>query len=791
MERPIATSTFDSVSTAPNGSVRRPSNPSIRDVTKISQRQTTSSTSQALFTLSLLGTGIISLFALAPRLAFSGDPRDEPLISVLFIIQQVFSVLFAFLYVIGARYLRQLRYLQKRTNWLFNEDFAEDSERSERRRWSILSLDHPVNIVLQVVCASVIPLVVDVTTFAFGTRHIHHVFKWIGCLRLLHLLCFRSAFTLLATNLSIPHSVTPLLRSILVLCFTTHYFACCYWLLARIKDFSEDTWVGAHRSFLIDASANLQYIHSLYFAVITTSTVGYGDISPVSKTETIVTICYVLMNVFLVANIIGVISSLAAIQDTDLSEQRKRISRFEKMLRRERLSPEVVVATREYLRQGLSSEDADIDLLPKAVATRIRTERFEKVLKQLPLLRGTTDRFMRECIAVVKEDSYVKGINIVEEGDIGGRIVVIIEGHATAEITEERAVMRQVAILHRYSSFCAESFVCGLPQPFTVCARSNMRVISISNEDRRELEKSFPHDWSKMRSNLLDQAHTVHQYADILLTDIRQGTTSDQKLKIESQRMSLEASSVMEPAVAERLFEATASIIEQIERDAQRATHELSALHCHVAACGDVKELKRLVDLVPLSQVHNDYDHRSALHLAAACGRLDCVALLLSAGGDANQVDRFDRTPLMEAVLNAHDDIIELLRAHGAELKLNAHRQGMYLCQAASVGDLPLISRYLAAGVDPNTSDYDRRTALHIAAAEGSTLMCRRLLEAGANPRAKDRWDNTPAHEAKRFGHSGTLCDLLFEAEANTDLDDTTQPAEASTADEETKEESA
>ncbi len=51
------------------------------------------------------------------------------------------------------------------------------------------------------------------------------------------------------------------------------------------------------------------------------------------------------------------------------------------------------------------------------------------------------------------------------------------------------------------------------------------------------------------------------------------------------------------------------------------------------------------------------------------------------------------------------------------------------LCTAVFEGDLPLLRRLLRAGALPDECDYDKRTALHIAAAEGNLLAVSLLVE--------------------------------------------------------------
>ncbi|WP_440072496.1 glutaminase A [Streptosporangium sp. OZ121] len=77
----------------------------------------------------------------------------------------------------------------------------------------------------------------------------------------------------------------------------------------------------------------------------------------------------------------------------------------------------------------------------------------------------------------------------------------------------------------------------------------------------------------------------------------------------------------------------------------------------------------------------------------------------------------------------------------------------MRLLWAASQGDLDDIRIALATGKDPNSTDYDKRTALHLAASEGHLEAVQYLLDQGADPNINDRWGGTARSDAERGAH--------------------------------------
>uniref|UniRef100_A0A8C1UNY2 glutaminase n=1 Tax=Cyprinus carpio TaxID=7962 RepID=A0A8C1UNY2_CYPCA len=113
-------------------------------------------------------------------------------------------------------------------------------------------------------------------------------------------------------------------------------------------------------------------------------------------------------------------------------------------------------------------------------------------------------------------------------------------------------------------------------------------------------------------------------------------------------------------------------------------------------------------------------------------------------------------------------DLVQLCNFHNYDnlrhfaKKLDPRREGgdqrvksvINLLFAAYTGDVSALRRFALSSMDMEQRDYDSRTALHVAAAEGHTEVVRFLLEAcKVNPVPKDRWGNTPMDEAIHFGH--------------------------------------
>ena len=90
--------------------------------------------------------------------------------------------------------------------------------------------------------------------------------------------------------------------------FMVHLFACLYFLLSTFEDQDEFNWVVF--SGIIDSPASYQYIYSLYWALQTLTTVGYGDVPARNIYEKMFALVWMIIGVGFYSFTIGNLSSI-------------------------------------------------------------------------------------------------------------------------------------------------------------------------------------------------------------------------------------------------------------------------------------------------------------------------------------------------------------------------------------------------------------------------------------------------------------------------------------------------
>ncbi|XP_050487481.1 L-asparaginase-like isoform X3 [Bombus huntii] len=145
-------------------------------------------------------------------------------------------------------------------------------------------------------------------------------------------------------------------------------------------------------------------------------------------------------------------------------------------------------------------------------------------------------------------------------------------------------------------------------------------------------------------------------------------------------------------------------------------------------------------------------DGRTALHIACCEGDLKVVHCLLRMGANVHIKDRFNRTPLTDAIEFDHHEIINILIHNGAHLHGSAYIIGEKMCAAAAVGNVKRLTSYQLANADLSQKDFSGRTPLHFAALHNNTQAVQFLLDHNVETECFDKTEQSPHDLAKASG---------------------------------------
>lgn len=139
-----------------------------------------------------------------------------------------------------------------------------------------------------------------------------------------------------------------LLKLLAPVMIIAHYVGCFWFYMSADRD-ADDAWWG--NLYFEDPDSILsKYIASIYWAITTMTTVGFGDIVPVNDLEKAYCILVLIGGTTLFAYVVGTVIEVASNSKSLMNREHEMVQRVNAYIKERGVSTEFIVACQEHLR---------------------------------------------------------------------------------------------------------------------------------------------------------------------------------------------------------------------------------------------------------------------------------------------------------------------------------------------------------------------------------------------------------------------------------------------------------
>jgi voltage-gated potassium channel len=237
----------------------------------------------------------------------------------------------------------------------------------------------------------------------------------------------------------------------------------------------------------------LPYQQALYWTITTLTTVGYGDITPIGRSQVSYTMVVMALGAAMYGYVIGNIASLLANIDVLRSQHLGRIEAVNNFLRDREVPRDLQAKVRDYYNYLWASRTGQqtevLEDLPESLRIEIALHLNRHVLSKVPLFEGASEIFLRELVLRLEPVIHTPGDTIMRRGEIGNRIYFINKGTVDVLSVDEQRI---IATLAGGDFFGEMALIHRRPRSNTVLAVDYCNLYALDRESFEQVLEDFP-----------------------------------------------------------------------------------------------------------------------------------------------------------------------------------------------------------------------------------------------------------------------------------------------------------
>ncbi|CAD8195038.1 unnamed protein product [Paramecium octaurelia] len=294
-------------------------------------------------------------------------------------------------------------------------------------------------------------------------------------------------------------SVFALFKLIAFLFYVIHLFSCFWYWIGRysLENYEGKSWLITTN--MSEQQWNTQYLQSFYYTAVTIFTVGYGDVTPQSNIEKIVTIILIMISSIQLPFSVNTVGNIITEMSAFSEERRRKLRIINSYMNKSFMSSGLQMQIRQYLtyyweNQVVSQSEEEkeiIDSLSEFLRQQLINEAHQKIFDQCTLFKiPFTQLFKRQLIKEVEEVLLTPEQDLKSANDI--LLYYIEDGSIQISLQQGRKI--NLGIVNKGASIGIKNFIMGTESQETYKSVGFTKAMILKRKNFLKILQDHPDD---------------------------------------------------------------------------------------------------------------------------------------------------------------------------------------------------------------------------------------------------------------------------------------------------------